>query len=261
MSAKVERLPRKPPGDASPPPVECGGSVSSYCDEWQGPPPYTPSLSPIPLLLLLLLLKKLSHRERVGIKTVFEWVHSAGFECLGLIWTRFQINSFNGLDLKHRAGNTKTRRTHANRRVRALLCIRICGSPDDEEWWRAFCALTLFFCFSGRRSLWRSPTASGTSCRLAGRRRTTPSSERTMSTTTPVSFSPHHPVSTSSVNELRHQSASRSGLEAAQLHEAKDRQVYGTLLNYTVVTVFSVLLYIKLWSVPLLHQKKAKKGF
>lgn len=58
-----------------------------------------------------------------------------------------------------------------------------------------------------------------------------------MSTTTPVSFSPHHPVSPSSVNELRHQSASRSGLEAAQLHEAKDRQVYGTLLNYTVVTV------------------------
>lgn len=53
----------------------------------------------------------------------------------------------------------------------------------------------------------------------------TPSSERTMSTTTPVSFSPHHPVSPSSVNELRHQSASRSGLEAAQLHEAK---VYGT---------------------------------
>lgn len=46
-----------------------------------------------------------------------------------------------------------------------------------------------------------------------------------------TSESPHHPVSSSSVNEIRHQSASRSGWEAAQLHEAKDRQVYGTLLS------------------------------
>lgn len=50
------------------------------------------------------------------------------------------------------------------------------------------CGCVVVCCPSGRRSLWRSLTVSGMSCRSAGRRRTTPSSERTMSTTTPVSL-------------------------------------------------------------------------
>lgn len=49
-------------------------------------------------------------------------------------------------------------------------------------------SLKFWICsFSGRQSLWRSLTASEMSCRWAGRKLTTPSSERTMSTTTAVS--------------------------------------------------------------------------
>lgn len=64
----------------------------------------------------------------------------------------------------------------------------VCLSP--WSWWvmKRFLSSEAVLCSSGRRSLWRLPTVSGMSCRLAGRRRTTPSLDRTMLTTTPVSL-------------------------------------------------------------------------
>lgn len=47
---------------------------------------------------------------------------------------------------------------------------------------------------AGRRSLWRLQTVLGMSCRSAGRRRSTPLLERTMSTTTQVSSPPSTPL-------------------------------------------------------------------
>lgn len=73
--------------------------------------------------------------------------------------------------------------------------ISVCRTHEVcEVCWsqrRRFCfwiCCAVVCCPSGRRSLWRSLTVSGMSCRSAGRRRTTPSSERTMLTTTPVSL-------------------------------------------------------------------------